>query len=143
MKKKKWNKILAVLLAMVTAVSLLSGCGGKSAEKEDAETITVYLWSTKLYEKYAPYIQEQLPDINVEFVVGNNDLDFYRFLNENGGLPDIITCCRFSLHDASPLKGKSLLPFHPDIYFLHLSGMYQKDTSSLLTYRHHFLPSDP
>ena len=104
MKKKKWNKILAVLLAMVTAVSLLSGCGGKSAAKEDAETITVYLWSTSLCEKYAPYIQEQLPDINVEFVVGNNDLDFYKFLEENGGLPDIITCCRFSLHDASPLK---------------------------------------
>ena len=109
MKKKKWNKIqwnkiLAVLLVMVTAVSLLSGCGGKSAEKEDAETITVYLWSTNLYEKYAPYIQEQLPDINVEFVVGNNDLDFYKFLKENDGLPDIITCCRFSLHDASPLK---------------------------------------
>ena len=104
MKKKKWNKILAVLLAMVTAVSLLSGCGGKSAEKEDAETITVYLWSTNLYGKYAPYIQEQLPDINVEFVVGNNDLDFYKFLEENGGLPDIITCCRFSLHDASPMK---------------------------------------
>ena len=41
MKKKKWNKILAVFLAMVTAVSLLSGCGGKSAEKEDAETIQV------------------------------------------------------------------------------------------------------
>ena len=78
MKKKKWSRVLAVLLAMVTAISLLSGCGGKSAEKEDAETITVYLWSTKLYEKYAPYIQEQLPDINVEFVVGNNDLDFYR-----------------------------------------------------------------
>ena len=104
MKKKKWNKILAVLLAMVTTVSLLSGCGGKSAEKEDAETITVYLWSTSLCEKYAPYIQEQLPDINVEFVVGNNDLDFYKFLEENGGLPDIITCCRFSLHDASPMK---------------------------------------
>ena len=104
MKKKKWNKILAVLLAMVTAVSLLSGCSGKSAEKEDAETITVYLWSTSLCEKYAPYIQEQLPDINVEFVVGNNDLDFYKFLEENGGLPDIITCCRFSLHDASPMK---------------------------------------
>ena len=36
--------------------------------------------------------------------MGNNDLDFYRFLKENGGLPDIITCCRFSLHDANPLK---------------------------------------
>ena len=104
MKKKKWNRALSVLLMMVAAMVLLSGCGGKRAEKEDADTLTVYLWSTKLYEKYAPYIQEQLPDINIEFVVGNNDLDFYRFLNENGGLPDIITCCRFSLHDASPLK---------------------------------------
>ena len=104
MKKKKRSRALSVLLMMVAAIVLLPGCGGKRAEKEDAETITVYLWSTKLYEKYAPYIQEQLPDINVEFVVGNNNLDFYRFLNENGGLPDIITCCRFSLHDASPLK---------------------------------------
>ena len=104
MKKKKCNRVLLVFLVMVTAISLLSGCGGKSAEKEDGETITVYLWSTSMYEKYAPYIQEQLPDINVEFVVGNNNLDFYKFLKENGGLPDIITCCRFSLHDASPLK---------------------------------------
>ena len=104
MKKKKWNRVLPGFLVMVTVISLLSGCGGKSAEKEDAETITVYLWSTSLYEKYAPYVQDQLPDINVEFVVGNNNLDFYKFLKENGGLPDIITCCRFSLHDASPLK---------------------------------------
>ena len=104
MKKEKRNKLLAVFLVMVMAILLLSGCGGKRAEKEDAETITVYLWSTSLYEKYAPYVQEQLPDINVEFVVGNNNLDFYKFLKENGGLPDIITCCRFSLHDASPLK---------------------------------------
>ena len=57
-----------------------------------------------MYEKYAPYIQSQLPDVNIQFVVGNNDLDFYRFMNENGALPDIITCCRFSLHDAAPLK---------------------------------------
>ena len=104
MKKKKWNRVLPGVLVMVTVISLLSGCGGKSAEKEDAETITVYLWSTSLYEKYAPYVREQLPDINVEFVVANNNLDFYKFLKENGGLPDIITCCRFSLHDASPLK---------------------------------------
>ena len=104
MKKKKRSRALSVLLMMVAAIVLLSGCGGKRAEKEDADTLTVYLWSTNLYEKYAPYIQEQLPDINIEFVVGNNDLDFYRFLNENDGLPDIITCCRFSLHDASPLK---------------------------------------
>lgn len=105
MKKRKWNRVFSVLLVMVTVISLMSGCGKKSVKKEEKDTITVYLWSTNLYEKYAPYIQKQLPDINIEFVVGNNDLDFYRFLKENGGLPDIITCCRFSLHDANPLKG--------------------------------------
>ena len=78
MKKKKRHRVLPVFLVMVAVISLLSGCGEKSTEKEDADTITVYLWSTNLYEKYASYIQEQLPDI--------------------------ITCCRFSLHDASPLK---------------------------------------
>ena len=104
MKKEKQNRIISALMVLVMGALLMTGCGGKSTEKEDAETLTVYLWSTNLYDKYAPYIQEQLPDINIEFVVGNNDLDFYKFLDENGGLPDIITCCRFSLHDASPLK---------------------------------------
>ena len=108
MKTKALRRLVSVLAALVVAVSLLAGCGTKTAEQvqeqEDAQTIQVYLWSTSLYETYAPYVQSQLPDVNIEFIVGNNDLDFYKFLQENGGLPDIITCCRFSLHDAAPLK---------------------------------------
>lgn len=106
MKTKKRKRGLSVLLVVLAAAAcLLTGCGTQKSEaQEDAETIQVYLWNTTLYEKYAPYIQSQLPDVNIEFIVGNNDLDFYKFLNENGGLPDIITCCRFSLHDAAPLK---------------------------------------
>ena len=133
LKKKRWNRLFCVLFVMMAVMSLLSGGSKKSAEKEDEETITVYLWSTKLYEKYAPYIQEQLPDINIEFVVGNNDLDFYRFLNENGGLPDIITCCRFSLHDASPLKD-SLMDLSTTnaagaVYDTYLSNFMNEDGS--------------
>ena len=108
MKTKTLRRLVSVLAALVMTVSLLAGCGTKNAEnvekQEDAQTIQVYLWSTSLYETYAPYVQSQLPDVNIEFIVGNNDLDFYKFLQENGGLPDIITCCRFSLHDAAPLK---------------------------------------
>ena len=108
MNKRTLHRLFSVLMALVMAVSLLTGCGTKTAEnvekQEDAQTIQVYLWSTSLYETYAPYIQSQLPDVKIEFIVGNNDLDFYKFLQENGGLPDIITCCRFSLHDAAPLK---------------------------------------
>ena len=108
MKAKTLRRLVSVLAALVMAVSLLAGCGTKTAEQvqqqEDAQTIQVYLWSTSLYETYAPYVQSKLPDVNIEFIVGNNDLDFYKFLQENGGLPDIITSCRFSLHDAAPLK---------------------------------------
>jgi len=108
MNKRTFHRLFSVLMALVMAVSLLTGCGTKTAEnvekQEDAQTIQVYLWTNNLYETYAPYIQSQLPDVNIEFIVGNNDLDFYKFLEENGGLPDIITCCRFSLHDAAPLK---------------------------------------
>ena len=133
MKKRKWKRVFSVLLVMVTVISLMSGCGKKSAKNEEKDTITVYLWSTNLYEKYAPYIQKQLPDINIEFVVGNNDLDFYRFLKENGGLPDIITCCRFSLHDANPLKD-SLMDLSTTnaagaVYNTYLNNFMNKDGS--------------
>ena len=108
MNKRTRHRLVSVLAALVVGLSLLTGCGAKSPEEvekqEDARTIQVYLWTNSLYGTYAPYIQSQLPDVNIEFIVGNNDLDFYKFLQQNGGLPDIITCCRFSLHDAAPLK---------------------------------------
>ena len=108
MNKRTLHRLISAFAALVIGLSVLTGCGTKTAEnvekQEDAQTIQVYLWSTSLYETYAPYIQSQLPDVKIEFIVGNNDLDFYKFLQENGGLPDIITCCRFSLHDAAPLK---------------------------------------
>lgn len=103
MKERVWGCMAALLLTLAMSVSLLAGCAGRTAEDEE-EPIQVYLWTANLYEKYAPYVQAQLPDVDVEFVVGNNDLNFYKFLNENGELPDVITCCRFSLHDAQPLK---------------------------------------
>ena len=108
MNKRTRHRLVSVLAVLALGLSLLTGCGTKSPEEvekqEDARTIQVYLWTNSLYGTYAPYIQSQLPDVNVEFIVGNNDLDFYKFLQQNGGLPDIITCCRFSLHDAAPLK---------------------------------------
>ncbi len=108
MSKRTLHRLISAFAALAIGLSVLTGCGTKTAEnvekQEDAQTIQVYLWTNNLYETYAPYIQSQLPDVNIEFIAGNNDLDFYKFLQENGGLPDIITCCRFSLHDAAPLK---------------------------------------
>lgn len=108
MKKKPWKRMGITLLLSALGAFLMTGCGkpdtAKQQAQEEAETIRVYLWTTNLLDEYAPYVQSQLPDTNIEFIVGNNNLDYYTFLNENGGLPDIITCCRFSLADAQPLK---------------------------------------
>jgi len=134
MKRQNCSRIRYILSVLAIGVLLLAGCGvSKSAENEETDTVRVYLWTANLYDKYAPYIQEQLPDINVEFVVGNNDLDFYSFLNENGGLPDIITCCRFSQYDALPLKN-SLLDLSKTneagaIYSTYLSSFTNQDGS--------------
>ncbi|MEE1411125.1 MAG: ABC transporter substrate-binding protein [Bulleidia sp.] len=130
---KKWKRFLSSFLVMTMAVLSLTGCKEVSRDKKDKQTITVYLWSANLYDTYAPYVQSQLPDINVEFVVGNNDLDFYTFLNENGGLPDIITNCRFSLHDALPLK-ESLMDLSTSnaagaVYNSYLSSFMNEDGS--------------
>ncbi len=103
MKKSLVNKIAAAIAAGAMTTTMFSGCNA-ATENEDRDTISVYLWSSALYESFAPYIQSKLPDVNIQFVVGNNDLDFYKFMDENGKLPDIITSRRFSLHDAADLK---------------------------------------
>ena len=76
MSKRTLCRLISVLAALVMALSLLTGCGTKrteqAQEQEDAQTIQVYLWTNALYETYAPYIQSQLPDVNIEFIVGNN-----------------------------------------------------------------------
>ena len=103
MKKNTGKRLISAGLTMAMTALLFTGCAVQDkSEKEDS--ISVYLWSAVLYDTYAPYIQFQLPDVDIEFVVGNNDLDFYKFMKENGALPDIITCRRFSLHDAADLQ---------------------------------------
>ena len=105
MRKKIGMRLVSAMLAAGMAAWVFTGCEATD-KKEKADSISVYLWSTALYDTYAPYIQSKLPDVDIEFVVGNNDLDFYKFMNENGALPDIITTRRFSLHDAADLQGQ-------------------------------------
>ena len=100
MKKKK--RYLAVLVAgVLLATAVLSGCGQSKKEiSKNDDHLTVYLWENRLMKNIAPYIQEQFPDHDIEFIVGNNDTDLYSYFEEHGELPDIITVRRFSGTDA-------------------------------------------
>ena len=99
------GRVKKIIISVVIILMLVAiGVGFYIKFGKQKEKITVYLWSTSLMEEYAPYIQSKVPEADIEFVVGNNDLKFYEFLDKNGGLPDIITNRRFSVWDASELK---------------------------------------
>lgn len=55
MKKHLVKRILSAMAAGAMTATLFSGCYS-AKEKEQADTITVYLVTNSLYEKYAPYI---------------------------------------------------------------------------------------
>ena len=65
MKRKMRTRLVSAVLAAGMTALLLAGCGARG-ENEEADTISVYLWSVKLYDTYAPYIQSKLPDVNIE-----------------------------------------------------------------------------
>ncbi|MGN0962590.1 MAG: ABC transporter substrate-binding protein, partial [Clostridia bacterium] len=101
----KIKRVLAVLLTLMLAVTLLAGCGGdKNTADGEKEKVTVALWGNQLLENYAPYLCETFPDVEFEFILIPNSTDYYRYLDENGELPDIMTVRRFSLGDAVVLK---------------------------------------
>lgn len=98
---QKTKYYLAALVSGVLLVTgILAGCG--QSKKDDH--LTVYLWENRLMKNIAPYIHEQFPDQDIEFIIGNNDTDLYSYFKEHGELPDIMTVRRFSGTDAQDLQ---------------------------------------
>ena len=103
--EKAKHYLIALLSGGLVAATVLSGCGqSQKAVSKNDEHLTVYLWENRLIKNIAPYIQEQFPDQDIEFIIGNNDTDLYSYFEEHGELPDIITVRRFSGRDAQDLQ---------------------------------------
>lgn len=99
--KKRYLVGICTLLITI----LLSGCGTpESTVGENADHLTVYVWNNEMMKDVVPYIEGQIPDQEIEFIVGNNNVDLYNYLEEHDDLPDIITTRRFSEKDAEALQ---------------------------------------
>ena len=92
--------LVALVSGVLLVIGILAGCG--QSKKDDH--LTVYLWENRLMKNIAPYIHEQFPDQDIEFIIGNNDTDLYSYFKEHGELPDIMTVRRFSGTDAQDLQ---------------------------------------
>ena len=103
--KKAKHYLIALLSGVLVATTVLSGCGqSQKAVSKNDEHLTVYLWENRLIKNIVPYIYEQFPDKDIEFITGNNDTDLYSYFEEHGELPDVITVRRFSGTDAQDLE---------------------------------------
>ena len=93
------------MLVLILTVSMLSGCGNKTAgTTEKKEKVRIALWGTQLLENYTQYLCDTFPDVEFEFTLATNSTDFYRYRNDHDDLPDILTVRRFSLKDAVLIK---------------------------------------
>lgn len=100
------KKPFSLMILTVLIMAALSGCGGKNSTEEESgrEQVTVALWSDQLTEYYTAYLQERFPEVDFTFYVATNSADFYRFKQERGDLPDILTVRRFALRDVAGWK---------------------------------------
>ena len=98
------QKTKCYLAALVSAVLLVTGILAGCGQSKKDDHLTVYLWENRLMKNIAPYIHEQFPDQDIEFIIGNNDTDLYSYFKEHGELPDIMTVRRFSGTDAQDLQ---------------------------------------
>lgn len=104
---KKTPRFLTLpLIALFAAVLVLTGCAqtSQTGAKNGDSTLTVYLWDTDLIQDLAPYLHEQMPDKDIQFIAGNNDTELYSYLLEHGELPDIITVRRFAGSEVTDLQ---------------------------------------
>ena len=103
------KRITSLLLALLTALSLLTGCAGQKqppGRDEDGRIkISMYMWDRSMFKELSPWLEQQFPDISFTFVQSYNTMEYYKELMARGEtMPDIITCRRFSLNDAATLS---------------------------------------
>ena len=98
------QKTKCYLAVLVSGVLLVTGIWAGYGQSKKNDHLTVYLWENRLMKNIAPYIHEQFPDQDIEFIIGNNDTDLYSYFKEHGELPDIMTVRRFSGTDAQDLQ---------------------------------------
>ena len=105
------RRTLAKAAIATLALASLGGCsqptkstGSASGAVTKDNPLTVYLWDTDLIRDLGPYLHEQMPDAQIQFIAGNNDVDLYSYLLEHDELPDIITVRRFAGTEAADLR---------------------------------------
>lgn len=113
---------LCVVIAMVLALFPLVLC---SCDSPDQKThVTVSVWDDSvLTSGFARYVEEQNPDYEIEWIVGDDSLDFYDYQAKHGSLPDVILAKDFNRVSAESLSASLY-----DLGGTDIAALYDEDT---------------
>lgn len=113
---------LCVVVAMVLALFPLVLC---SCDSPDQKThVTVSVWDdSALTSGFARYVEEQNPDYEIEWIVGDDSLDFYDYQAKHGSLPDVILAKDFNRVSAESLSASLY-----DLGGTDIAALYDEDT---------------
>lgn len=85
--------------------AILNGCDGKKLSGENnKEKVTVALWGNQMLENYTQYLCDTFPEVDFEFILATNSTDYYRYRQEHGDMPDILSVRRFVLKEKAGLS---------------------------------------
>ena len=113
---------LCVVVAMVLALFPLVLC---SCDSPDQKThVTVSVWDDSvLTSGFARYVEEQNPDYEIEWIAGDDSLDFYDYQAKHGSLPDVILAKDFNRVSAESLSASLY-----DLGGTDIAALYDEDT---------------
>ena len=114
------KKLLSLLLAVIMAATMLSGCAGQeakptaepaaqsstqngTAQTGEKEKVVIACWGNQMLDTYTQYLCDLFPQVEFEFVLATNSTDYYRFRADHDDMPDILTVRRFALKDGLPV----------------------------------------
>ena len=114
--------VLCVVIAMVLVLFPLVLC---SCDSPDQKThVTVSVWDDSvLTSGFARYVEEQNPDYEIEWIVGDDSLDFYDYQAKHGSLPDVILAKDFNRVSAESLSASLY-----DLGGTDIAALYDEDT---------------
>ena len=94
------------VVAFISVAMLLLLCSCESKQQKTHVTVSVWDYSV-ISSGFAQYINELNPDYDIEWIVGDDSLDFYSYQAKNGSLPDVVLTRDFNRVSAEAL-GDSL-----------------------------------
>lgn len=116
------------VVVFVSVAMLLLLCSCESKQQKTHVTVSVWDYSV-ISSGFAQYINELNPDYDIEWIVGDDSLDFYSYQAKNGSLPDVVLTRDFNRVSAETLgdslydlSGTELVQNYPEKSLSQISG---------------------